>query len=186
MPKLHVRYSSMNAGKSTQLLQVAHNYEEGGHSIRVFTAAIDDRAGKGVIASRLGISRQAETFNRDTDFTEIMSADPGLACILIDECQFLEVEHVWQLHKMVHRTGITVMCWGIRSDSLGNPFPAMMQLLGLAEDISEVKAMCACGSKSTMQIRLDDKGDRVRSGDSILIGGNSRYKQCCAKCFYFN
>ncbi len=184
MSKQHVRYASMSAGKSLQLLATAHNYEEGKHRIRVFTSAIDDRSGKGVIASRLGISREAETFTKDTNFIDLIGADSGLACVLIDESQFLEPEQARQLHRVVHMFGITVMCWGIRSDFLGNPFPGMLELLGLAEDISEVKAMCACGHKSTMQIRLDEQGNRIRAGESILIGGSDRYRQVCAQCFY--
>ncbi len=185
MAKLHVRYASMNAGKSTQLLQVAHNYAEGGHRVRLFTAGIADRAGKGVIDSRLGVTHEAEVFTKETDFIALLSADPDLACLLVDECQFLEPTQARQLHRMVHSLNIPVMCFGLRTDFLGEPFPGMSYLLSLADDISELKAICACGHKSTMQIRLDLAGNRIRAGETILIGGNDRYRQVCARCFYY-
>jgi len=188
--KLHFRYSSMNAGKSTQLLQIAYNYAEGGHAILLFTAGIDDRQGVGVIGSRLGIERPADVFFKETDFYQIIGDESrkapgvGASCVLIDEAQFLLPQQVVQIHKAVHHFNIPVMCFGLRSDFLGVPFPGAAYLLSLAEDIQEIKALCACLSKSTMNIRLDDQGNRVREGASILIGGNSRYKQVCGRCFY--
>ncbi|OLP04536.1 thymidine kinase [Rhodoferax antarcticus] len=184
MAKLHYRYASMNAGKSTQLLQVAYNYTEGGHKVRLFTAKIDDRLGTGVIGSRLGVTREAEVYDESTVFDKLLKRGSDLACVLIDEAQFLTPTQVHELHFLVHDRNLPIMCFGLRSDFMGIPFPGSMRLLSLAEDISELKAICACGHKSTMQIRLDDDGVRVRSGDTVLIGGNNRYRQVCAACFY--
>lgn len=185
MAKLHFRYASMNAGKSTQLLQVAHNYEEGGHQIRLFTAKIDDRVRPGVIASRLGVAKDAEVFDSTTVFPDLIKHKADLACVLIDEAQFLTPKQVQQLHFMVHDLNLPIMCFGLRTDFKGEPFPGSTFLLSLAEDVSELKAICACGHKSTMQIRLDDEGVRVCEGESVLIGGNNLYRQVCGHCFYF-
>ena len=184
MAKLFFRYSAMNAGKSTALLQIAYNYEEQGQRVLLFTAAIDDRSGVGTIASRLGLTRQADTFDATSNFWNILTPQPGLACVLIDEAQFLTPEQVIQLHRVANTASLPVICFGIRSDFLGNSFPGAAQLLTLADDIEEIKTICACGRKATMQVRLDDNGQRVHSGDQIQIGGNNRYQQVCARCFY--
>lgn len=181
--KLHFRYGSMNTGKSTQLLQIAYNYEEGGQKIMVFTAAVDDRTKVGQVTSRLGASRAAFIFDTQTDFLTILSGK-DLSCVLIDEAQFLSKEQVQQLHKVAAIYNIPVMCFGLRTDFQGEPFPGSIYLLALAEDIQEIKAICSCGRKSTMNVRLDENGARVTHGNQILIGGNSRYRQVCARCFY--
>lgn len=174
----------MNSGKSTQLLQIAYNYREMGKTVLLFTAAIDDRAGQGAIKSRLGASSPAEIFSDATNFVEIVDSHPGISCLMIDEAQFLSEAHVRQLHQVAALKNIPVMCFGLRSDFQGVPFPGSAYLLTLAEDIQEVKAICSCGRKSTMNMRLDETGRRVTHGDQILIGGNSRYRQVCARCFY--
>jgi thymidine kinase len=184
--KLYFRYAAMNAGKSTALLQTAHNYEERGLRVRVFTAALDDRGGAGVIASRLGLSRRAETFGTDTAFDTAVLADgtPRPACLLIDEAQFLTREQVRQLHRLVHRDDIPVLCWGLRSDFQGNAFPGAAELLTLADDLEEMKTICACGRKASMNLRVDASGRRVTAGEQVLIGGNDRYRAVCPRCFY--
>lgn len=184
MAKLFFRYSAMNAGKSTALLQIAYNYEEQGQRVLLFTAAIDDRSGAGCIASRLGLQRQASVFDETTDFLSQLSAQRDLACVLIDESQFLSAAQVRQLHQLANVHNLPVICFGLRSDFQGKAFPGSAELLTLAEDIEEIKTICACGRKATMNIRIDDNGHRVHAGDQVVIGGNNRYQQACARCFY--
>lgn len=183
MAKLFFRYAAMNAGKSTALLQVAHNYEERGMRVRVFTAALDDRSGRGVVGSRLGLSREAETFGPDTVF-ERAHFVPDLACLLIDEAQFLTPEQVRQLHRLAHVGGLPVICYGLRSDFRAEAFPGSAALLTLADDLEEMKSICACGRKASFNMRLDAEGRRVREGEQVVIGGNERYRAVCPACFY--
>ena len=184
MAKLFFRYSAMNAGKSTSLLQIAYNYEEQGQQVLLFTAGIDNRSGAGCIASRLGLKRQATVFDDTTDFFQTLSDQAKLACVLIDESQFLSPEQVCQLHRLANLCDIPIICFGIRSDFQGQPFPGSAYLLALADDIEEIKTICACGRKATMNIRMDDHGRRIREGEQVHIGGNDRYQQACARCFY--
>ena len=183
MSKLFLRYAAMNAGKSTALLQVAHNYEERGMAVRLFTAAHDDRTGVGRIGSRLGLEREAATFGPDTAFVrEHIGAN--VACLLIEEAQFLTPAQVRQLHRMAHAERLPVICWGLRSDFLGNAFPGSAALLTLADDVEEMKSICACARKATMNMRIDAAGRRVREGEQVVIGGNDRYRAVCPACFY--
>jgi thymidine kinase len=187
MAKLYFRFAAMNAGKSTALLQAAHNYEERGMQVRLFTAALDDRGGAGVIGSRLGLSRQARTFGAATRFdASALRADgrPLPACVLIDEAQFLSIEQVRQLHRLAHVDDVPVLCWGLRSDFQGRAFPGAAELLTLADDIEEMKTVCACGRKASMNMRIDASGARVTDGAQVLIGGNDRYRAVCPDCFY--
>ncbi|GGY13207.1 thymidine kinase [Paludibacterium paludis] len=182
MAKLFYRYAAMNSGKSTQLLQIANNYESMGKQVALYTAQIDNRYGEGVITSRLNIQRAALTFSADTRFEADRHA--GIACILIDEAQFLTPEQVRQLHRIAHLDNIPVICFGLRSDFRGEPFPGAAWLLSLAEDVEEIKTICPCGRKATMHIRTDDSGRRVNEGPQVEIGGEARYRAVCAKCFY--
>jgi thymidine kinase len=184
MAKLFFRYSAMNAGKSTSLLQIAYNYEEQGQRVALFTARIDDRNGVGSIASRLGIERQADTFDEHTNFEDVLTPQLGLACVLIDESQFLQPAQVAQLHRIAHMANIPTICFGLRSDFQGKPFPGAAYLLTLADDIEEIKTICACGRKATMNVRVDEQGQRISEGEQVVIGGNDRYQQTCARCFY--
>jgi thymidine kinase len=179
--KLYFRYSAMNAGKSTALLQVAHNYEEQGQKVRLYTAAIDSRYGVGNVTSRLGPQRQVDTFDAETDF---LASVPQVACVLVDEAQFLSTAQVRQLHQLAQVKGVPVICYGLRSDFRGEPFPGSAYLLTLADDIEELKNICSCGKKATMNIRVDDNGQRIREGEQLSIGGNERYRQACGRCFY--
>jgi thymidine kinase len=171
----------MNAGKSTALLQVAHNYEEQGQAVRLYTAAIDSRYGIGHVTSRLGPQRRVEVFDTSTDF---LAAIPPVACLLIDEAQFLSTRQVQQLHQLAQVHGVPVICYGLRTDFLGDPFPGSAYLLALADDIEELKNICSCGKKATMNIRVDEHGNRLKAGEQIGIGGNERYRQACGRCFY--
>ena len=183
MARMYYRYSSINAGKSAHLLQVAHNYEENGKKVLLLTSALDDRDGVGFISSRIGLKREALTYSQNTDFFELLKA-VDVACVLVDEAQFLSLDQVRQLHQWVYRADTPVMCFGIRSDFQGNPFPGSAALLTLADDLEEIKTVCQCGKRATMNIRLNDRGERVRDGEQVLIGGNNRYRQVCARCFY--
>ena len=183
MSKLYFRYAAMNAGKSTALLQAAHNYEERGMKVALFTAAHDDRSGTGIIGSRLGLHRTAATFGPETVF-ERASLPAELACVLIDEAQFLSSDQVRQLHRMVHRDHLPILCFGLRSDFQGNGFPGAITLLTLADDLEEMKTICACARKASMNMRIDAEGRRVTRGQQVEIGGNDRYRAVCPSCFY--
>jgi thymidine kinase len=185
--KLYFRYAAMNAGKSTALLQAAHNYEERGMRVRMFTAAHDDRSGFGLIGSRLGLQRQAETFGTGTVFSAAWLAEGDgrrVACVLIDEAQFLSPDQVRQLHRLAHLQRVPVLCWGLRSDFRGDAFPGAAALLTLADELEEMKTICACARKASMNLRIDAEGRRVKEGEQILIGGNERYRAVCPSCFY--
>lgn len=187
MSKLYFRYAAMNAGKSTALLQVAHNYEERGMVVLLFTAAHDDRVGAGQIGSRLGLQRSAHTFGADTEFDRArLQALAGTvpACVLFDEAQFLTPAQVRQLHRMAHVEHLPVICWGLRSDFQGEAFAGSALLLTLADEVEEMRSICACARKATMNIRLDADGRRVQRGAQVVIGGNERYRAVCPACFY--
>ncbi len=174
----------MNAGKSTALLQIAYNYEERSQTVDLFTAKVDDRYGVGNVTSRLGVTRAAETFDDETDFEAIYASRQRPSCILIDEAQFLTEHQVTQLHRLAHTTATPVICYGLRSDFQGQPFPGSKSLLTLADDLEELKTICRCGRKATMNVRLDADGHRVTEGAQVAIGGNARYEAVCAKRFY--
>jgi thymidine kinase len=171
----------MNAGKSTALLQVAHNYEEQGQQVKLYTAAIDSRYGVGHVTSRLGPQRQVDMFDAATDF---LADVPQVACVLVDEAQFLSTAQVQQLHQLAQVRGVPVICYGLRSDFRGEPFPGSAYLLALADDLEELKNICTCGKKATMNVRVDEHGVRIREGEQVNIGGNERYRQACGRCFY--
>jgi len=183
MAKLYFRYAAMNAGKSTALLQAAYNYEERGMRVALFTAAHDDRSGRGLIGSRLGLTRPAATFGPDTRF-ERAALPSDLACLLIDEAQFLTPEQVVELHRMAHVDDLPVLCYGLRGDFRGEPFPGSARLLTLADELEEMKTICACGRKASMNMRIDAEGRRVLQGEQVLIGGNDRYRAVCPSCYY--
>jgi thymidine kinase len=189
MAKLFWRFSAMNAGKSTMLLQIQHNYTSQGRKVNLLTAGLDDRFGVGQITSRLGLSKEADIFTSESDlftvvqrYRDSVTADT-LGAILIDEAQFLTPEQVQALHRAVHQLKIPVMCFGLRSDFKGNAFPGAAMLGVLAEDVEEVKTVCACGRKATMNMRIDAEGKRVTEGPQVEIG-DARYRQVCGSCFY--
>jgi thymidine kinase len=184
MAKLYFRYSAMNAGKSTALLQVAHNYEERGRAVLIFTSDLDDRYGTGIVSSRLGLQRTAPTYDAWFDFESYMRDQTDVSCVLVDEAQFLTPEQVRQLHRVAHVQNIPVICYGIRSDFVGEPFPGAAYLLTLADSLEEIKTICNCGKKATMNPRVDDEGRRITIGAQIAIEGETRYAPMCGRCFY--
>ena len=186
MAKLYFYYSAMNAGKSTVLLQSAHNYKERGMRPLLLTAAIDDRFTQGQITSRIGISAQASLFTNDTDIMQTVlleSQSNELSCILIDEAQFLTKEQVYALSDVVDVLNIPVLAFGIRTDFQGELFAGSQALLALSDKLIELKTVCHCGSKATMVIRLDSDGKPVKEGNQVQIGGNDRYLSVCRKHF---
>ena len=182
MAKLYFHYSTMNAGKSTLLLQASYNYRERGMATLLLTAAHDDRAGTGRIASRIGISDDALTFTPDTDlFALIRDQGRGAACIFLDEAQFLTETQVWQLARVADDLGQPVMCYGLRVDFRGRLFPGSAALLALADDLREVRTICHCGRKATMVVRQDEQGRALREGAQVQIGGNETYVSLCRR-----
>ncbi len=182
MAKLYFYYASMNAGKSTLLLQADFNYRERGMATMLFTAALDRRAGFGVIASRIGLTMPASTFTATTDLgVAIAAADGPLACVLVDEAQFLTRAQVWQLARVADELDVPVLCYGLRTDFLGQPFEGATWLLAIADVLSEIKAVCTCGRKATMNLRIEDGGRAVTMGDQTEIGGNDRYVALCRR-----
>ncbi|WP_299929750.1 thymidine kinase [uncultured Pelagimonas sp.] len=184
MAKLHFQYSTMNAGKSTLLLQAAHNYNERGMQTYLLTASFDDRAGAGKIGSRIGLSREADLFDSKADlFSKIKTRlDQGpVACIFVDEAQFLTRDQVWQLARVVDDLSVPVMAYGLRVDFRGELFPGSAALLALADEMREVRTICHCGRKATMVIRQDDQGRALVDGEQVQIGGNETYVSLCRR-----
>ncbi len=184
MAKLYFHYSTMNAGKSTALLQASHNYLERGMQTYLLTARLDRRAGEGRIASRIGIGADADTFDAASDlFAQIEArlAQGPVACIFLDEAQFLTKDQVWQLARAVDDLGVPIMCYGLRLDFQGELFPGSAALLALADDMREVRTICHCGKKATMVVRKDADGRVLTEGDQVAIGGNERYVSLCRR-----
>lgn len=182
MAKLYFYYSTMNAGKSTTLLQSAYNYRERDMHTLVYTAAIDDRFGAGKVTSRIGISEDARLFHAGTDlWTEIsaqLAAQP-LHCVLLDEAQFLTKQQVYQLSDVVDKLNIPVLCYGLRTDFQAELFEGSKYLLAWADQLEELKTICYCGRKANFVLRLNARGDVIREGEQIQIGGNDRYMSVC-------
>ncbi|MGC6467170.1 MAG: thymidine kinase [Akkermansiaceae bacterium] len=186
MAKLYFYYAAMNAGKSTNLLQSSHNYRERGMNTLLLTPEIDHRAGVGKIASRIGLEAGARTFRQDDDLHSLVEAsgeEAALACVLIDEAQFLTRPQVEQLAQVSDDLDIPVLCYGLRTDFQGNLFPGSAALLGWADNLTELKTICHCGSKATMNLRTDEKGNAIKEGSQVEIGGNERYVAMCRKHF---
>lgn len=187
MAKLYFNYAAMNAGKSTTLLQAAFNYRERGMETLVLTAAIDTRLGEGVVASRIGLKCEARTFDDKTPlYAEIESAmsAKGVRCVFVDEAQFLSAHQVMELARAVDYLDIPIICYGLRTDFTGALFPGSERLMAIADEIRELKTICHCGRKATMNLRIDASGGAVSAGESIEIGGNERYVPLCRKHFY--
>ena len=182
MAKLHFHYSTMNAGKSTLLLQAAHNYKEMGMETLLLTADFDDRAENGKITSRIGISEQAELYSQGSDLLSLIgkkTKEKALACVLVDEAQWLSPSQVWQLAQVVDDLRIPVICYGLRVDFMGELFPGSAKLLAIADEMREVRTICHCGSKATMVVRKDSDGKVQTSGDQVQVGGNEMYFSLC-------
>lgn len=189
MAKLYFYYSSMNAGKSTSLLQSSYNYRERGMSTLILAPALDNRYGVGRVTSRIGLEAEATTFNRADDLFDIVETclleDP-LHCVMVDEAQFLTKAQVFQLGEVADRLGIPVLAYGLRTDFRGEPFEGSQYLLAWSDVLTELKAICHCGSKATMVVRLDADGNAITEGSQVEIGGNNRYVSMCRKHFKEN
>lgn len=186
MAKLYFYYSAMNAGKTTTLLQASFNYRERGMNTMLFAAAIDDRYGDPKITSRIGLEADAHIFDAKTDLykdIEAQTKQQDLHCIMVDEAQFLSKEQVFQLASVADTLGVPVLCYGLRTDFQANLFDGSKWLLALADEINELKTICWCGAKATMNVRVDEQGNAVRDGQSIEIGGNDRYIAMCRHHF---
>jgi len=179
MAKLYFYYSAMNAGKTTTLLQSAHNYRERGMRVAILTPRLDNRAGAGVVASRIGLQAEGIAFDRSTDLHRLIEADlaahGALGCVLVDEAQFLDRAQVWQLTEVVDQLRIPVLCYGLRTDFRGELFEGSQYLLAWADEMQEIKTICHTGKKATMTVRVDDHGHAVQEGPQVEIGGNERY-----------
>ena len=184
MAKLYFHYSTMNAGKSTVLLQAAHNYRERGMEPYLLTAQFDNRAGEGKIASRIGIGTAADTFGENDDLflkIEAQTKAVDLACVFIDEAQFLSRDQVWQLARAVDDLRVPVMCYGLRVDFRGELFPGSATLLALADEMREIRTICHCGKRATMVVRQDENKNVLTGGEQVQIGGNETYVSLCRR-----
>ncbi len=184
MAKLYFHYATMNAGKTTMLLQASYNYRERGMHTMLLTAKLDDRAGAGVIGSRIGLRSPSETFVSGDDlFGRVAAhhASRALHCVFVDEAQFLDEAQVWQLARVADRLGIPVMCYGLRTDFQGQLFPGSKALLAIADDLREVRTICRCGRKATMVVRLGPDGKVAKQGAQIVIGGEDKYVSLCRR-----
>ena len=186
MAKLYFYYSSMNAGKSTNLLQSSYNYKERGMNTLVLAPQLDDRYGTGKVTSRIGIESEATSFSTKSNLFEIVEAsnvEQPLHCVLIDEAQFLTREQVFQLSEVTDKLRIPVLAYGLRTDFQGEPFEGSKYLLAWSDNLKEIKAICHCGTKATMVLRMDGNGNAVTEGSQVEIGGNDRYVSMCRKHF---
>ncbi len=179
MAKLYFYYSAMNAGKTTTLLQSAHNYRERGMRVLILTPRLDHRAGSGTVASRIGLKAAGHAFERGDDLEQIIRADIAahgkLDCVLVDEAQFLAKAQVWQLSEVVDALRVPVLCYGLRTDFRGELFEGSQYLLAWADELNEIKTISHSGKKATMTVRVDDAGRAVQQGPQVEIGGNERY-----------
>ncbi|GAA5646721.1 thymidine kinase [Vibrio proteolyticus] len=179
---MYFYYSAMNAGKSTTLLQSSFNYQERGMNPVVYTAAIDDRYGIGKVASRIGLQSDAYLFREETNLyqdIDTLHLKEKVDCILIDECQFLSKQQVYQLTEVVDKLDIPVLCYGLRTDFMGELFEGSQYLLAWADKLIELKTVCHCGRKANMVIRTDEHGTPIKEGDQVAIGGNDKYVSVC-------
>jgi thymidine kinase len=178
MAKLYFNYSSMNAGKTTVLLQSAHNYRERGLTPMLFTPKLDDRYGEGWIKSRIGLQARATIFTAEDDLfeaTRTQLEERNIHCVLVDEAQFLSRDQVYQLSEIVDRLNIPVLCFGLRTDFQGELFEGSKYLLAWADQLTEIKTICHTGRKANMVVRVDDEGYALKEGAQVEIGGNERY-----------
>jgi thymidine kinase len=186
MAKVYFYYAAMNAGKSTVLLQSSYNYRERGMRTLLFTPSIDTRYGTGRIESRIGLRSGAIPLGGLDDLVARVRTEhqsQPVACVLVDEAQFLSPEQVWQLAEVADALDIPVLCYGLRTDFQGKLFPGSATLLGIADDITELKTICYCGRKATMNLRIDKDGRAAKEGDQVEIGGNNRYIATCRRHF---
>jgi thymidine kinase len=186
MAQLYFYYSAMNAGKSTSLLQSAYNYKERGMYPHIFTAALDDRFGKGKVSSRIGLEAEAQLFTSKTNMQEAveeLQKNGEVHCLFIDEAQFLDKQQVRQLVYIVDVLDIPVLAYGLRTDFLAETFEGSRYLMAWSDKLIELKTICHCGRKATFVVRIDEKGQAVKEGEQVEVGGNDRYESMCRKHF---
>ena len=185
MASLYFYYSSMDSGKSTYLLQSAHNYQSADKRVLLLAPVIDDRFGAGKITSRIGLQSDAVAISREDNLNQLVAQEYDkeyIACVMVDEAQFLTPEQVWQLSDVVDVLGIPVLCFGLRTDAFGKAFAGSEVLLSIADELTELKSICKrCEKKANMQLRLDSDGNPVKSGSQVQIGGNDSYLSVCRK-----
>lgn len=183
MAKLYFRYGAMGSGKTIDLLKVAYNYEERGQKVLIFTSALDNRYDVGKITTRVGLQRDAIAVNKEFDIFEYIKKEKERAdCILVDEANFLTRKQVWELSDVVDLLDIPVICYGLRSDFRLNFFEGSGPLMEIADKIEEIKTICECGAKATVNMRFVDS-KAVTDGEQVFIGGNDSYKSVCRKCY---
>lgn len=183
MSQLYYRYSTMNAGKSIELIKVAYNYEERGKRVLVLVPSVDDRYGRGIVSSRIGASREAVIINEDTNILKLFMEEDAkgkIDCVLVDECQFLSKHHVQELVEIVDSCETPVLAYGLKNDFRNELFEGSYYMLVYADKIEEIKTICWCGRKATMVARIVD-GKFVKTGEQIVIGGNDMYVSLCRK-----
>ena len=179
MANLTFYYSTMNAGKTIDVIKTAFNYEIEGMPIIIFTSAIDTRSGSNKIKSRMGMEKDAiSVYTEDDLYQKVNNISPKPSCVLIDEAQFFTIEHIWQSYRITHKLNIPVVCYGLRVDFMGQPFPASAQLMAIANKVEEIRTICWCGRKAIMNARIID-GNVVRQGEQVMVGGNESYKALC-------
>lgn len=185
MAKLYFRYSTMNAGKSLQLLSVAYNYEENNEKILLFTSSKDDRYKKGMVVSRTGLKKEAISVDENVNIFKIVKNEKNIKSVLVDESQFLNKEHVFQLADIVDKLNIPVICYGLRSDFKLNPFEGSKYLMTIADSIEEIKTICSVckNKKANVNVRINNNGNVIKDGEQVQIGGNESYKPMCRKCY---
>lgn len=184
MAKLHFIYATMNAGKSTLLLQAAYNYRERGMRVAMLISTLDNRAGKGFIGSRIGLRAEADAFGAEQDLYAAIKADHDnspLSCVFVDEAQFLTKDQVWQLSRVVDVLDLPVMAYGLRTDFRGELFPGSRGLLAIADELTEARSICHCGRKATMVVRMGEDGKALKDGAQVMIGGNETYTSLCRR-----
>jgi thymidine kinase len=184
LAKLHFIYATMNAGKSTLLLQAAYNYRERGMRVATLISALDNRVGKGFIGSRIGLRAEADIFGAQDDLFAAIEADhrsSPLSCVFIDEAQFMTTDQVWQLARVVDVLDVPVMAYGLRTDFRGELFPGSKALLAIADELTEARSICHCGRKATMVVRMGEDGKAQKDGAQVLIGGNETYTSLCRR-----
>lgn len=188
MAKLYFYYSAMNAGKTTNLLQSNYNYQERGMGTILFTPKLDTRVRSGVIASRIGLQAEAYAFTPSCDLFEqakkaIAKSKHKIACVLVDEAHFMNKHHVLQLTDIVDKLNVPVLTYGLRSDYTGGVFEGSQYLFAYADELTEIKTVCHCGKKATMNLRFDQNGQAIKQGEQVAIGGNDQYIATCRKHF---
>jgi thymidine kinase len=184
LAKLHFIYATMNAGKSTLLLQAAYNYQERGMRVAMLISALDNRAGKGFIGSRIGLRAEADAFGPEQDLFAVIKTEheaAPLSCVFVDEAQFLTTDQVWQLARVVDVLDLPVMAYGLRTDFRGELFPGSQGLLAIADELTEARSICHCGRKATMVVRMGEDGKALKDGAQVLIGGNETYTSLCRR-----